>query len=373
MESIQVTFNGQTDFGKKANATISRNGDLIWKMYLEIDLPSLVTTGGTAAWTHNIGTTIIDEVYIDIGGQKIDNQYGVWLYIWNELTQSASQEDNYNVMIGNTPALTTASATVAAATLHVPLQFWFNRNIGLSLPLIALQYHEVKLYVQFRPFSECYASASGTVAVPTLGNVYLWVDYIFLDSDERKQFAQIAHEYLIDQVQFTGSESYSQVNVNQRLNFNHPCKAIYFAGQLQSNIQSVSAAGASANRWTDFTNAVNPSTGNPAPYEGSDVLSQACLLINGGQRFAPRYGIYFNQVQPYQHFPRGPAVGVYVYSFSVKPAEHQPSGSINMSRIDTATLQLTFASNAAINSYVFATNSNVLRLMNGMAGLAYSS
>lgn len=365
MESIQITFNGQTDFGKKANATISRNGDLVWKMYLEIDLPALVGSG-TQAWTHNIGTTIIDEVSIEIGGQTIDKQYGTWLYIWNELTQSASQEDNYKVMIGQTAALTTEASTVAAATLHVPLQFWFNRNIGLALPLIALQYHEVKLYVQFRPFAECYVSASGTVTVPTLGNVYLWVDYILLDSDERKHFAQTAHEYLIDQLQFTGSESYAQVNVNQRLNFNHPVKALYFAAQLQANVQSVSAAHSNANRWTDFTD-------GSAPYAGGDIVSQAGLLINGGQRFAPRSGKYFNQVQPYQHFPRGPAVGVYVYSFAVKPAEHQPSGTINMSRIDTSTLQFTFSSNAATNTYVFATNTNVLRIMNGMAGSAFSN
>jgi len=366
IEAIQVTFSGQTDFGKKANAIISRNGDLIWKMYLEIDLPTLATSGGTAAWTHNIGLVIIQEVYIEIGGQKIDDQYGNWMYIWNELTQTAEQYDNYQVMIGNTPALTTPSASVAGAVLHVPLEFWFNRNIGLALPLIALQYHEVKLYVQFRPFSECYVSAAGTVTVPTLGNVYLWVDYIFLDSDERKQFAQIAHEYLIEQVQFTGQETYSQVNVNQQLNFNHPCKAIYFAAQLASNVQSVGAAGVLANRWTDFTDGTTP-------YEGDNVLSQACLLINGGQRFAPRSGKYFNEVQPYQHFPRGPAVGIYVYSFAIKPAEHQPSGSINMSRIDKTTLQMTFTSSAAVNSYVYTVNTNVLRIINGMAGQAYSN
>lgn len=226
--------------------------------------------------------------------------------------------------------------------------------------------HEVKLYVQFAPFSQCYVSASGTVTVPQLTSVSVWVDYIFLDSDERKQFAQIAHEYLIEQVQFTGSESYAQTNVNQRLNFNHPCKAIYFASQLLSNVQTVGAAGVNANRWTDFTS-------GSTPYEGTDILSRACLLINGGQRFFPRAGIYFNQVQPYQHFPRGPAVGIYVYSFAIKPAEHQPSGSINMSRIDTATLQLTYTSSAAVQSYVFATNTNVLRVMNGMAGLAYSN
>lgn len=202
-----------------------------------------------------------------------------------------------------------------------------------------------------------------------MSNVYLWVDYIFLDSDERKQFAQIPHEYLIEQVQFSGFESYSQTNVNQRLNFNHPTSALYFAGQLQTNVQTVAAAGSLANRWTDFTDAGVTGT----PYEGDNVLATACLLINGGQRFAPRVGKYFNEVQPYQHFPRGPAVGVYVYSFAVKPAEHQPSGTINMSRIDTATMQLTFTSNAATNSYVFATSKNVLRVMNGMAGTAYSN
>jgi hypothetical protein len=367
IESIQVTFNGTTDFGKKANATISRNGDLIWKMYLEIDLPQLVATTGTAAWTRSIGLVLIQEVYIEIGGQKIDDQYGNWMYIWNELTQSAEQYDNYQVMIGNTIALTTQAATVSGATLHVPLEFWFNRNIGLALPLIALQYHEVKLYVQFAPFSQCYAASTGAVVtVPTLSAVYIWVDYIFLDSDERKQFAQVAHEYLIEQVQFTGAESYSQVNVNQRLNFNHPCKALYFVSQLTSNVQSVSAAGLLANRHTDYTDGTTP-------YQGLDTLAQACLLINGGQRFFPRVGIYFNQVQPYQHFPRGPAVGIYVYSFAIKPSEHQPSGSINMSRIDTATLQMTFTSAAPVNTYVFATNTNVLRVMNGMAGIAYSN
>jgi hypothetical protein len=231
---------------------------------------------------------------------------------------------------------------------------------------VLLHDHEVKLYVQFRPFSECYVSGSGTVTVPTLGNVYLWVDYIFLDSDERKQFAQIAHEYLIEQVQFTGMETYSQVNVQQQLNFNHPCKAIYFASQLQSNVQSVGSAGVLANRWTDFTDGTTP-------YEGDNVLSSACLLINGGQRFAPRSAKYFNEVQPYQHFPRGPAVGIYVYSFAIKPAEHQPSGSINMSRIDKTTLQMTFTSSAAVDNYVFTVNTNVLRIINGMAGQAYAN
>lgn len=187
-----------------------------------------------------------------------------------------------------------------------------------------------------------------------------------MDSDERKQFAQIAHEYLIEQVQHTGQETSSQVNVNQQLNFNHPCKAIYFAAQLASNVQSVGAAGVLANRWTDFTDGTTP-------YEGDNVLSQACLLINGGQRFAPRSGKYFNEVQPYQHFPRGPAVGIYVYSFAIKPAEHQPSGSINMSRIDKTTLQMTFTSSAAVNSYVFTVNTNVLRIINGMAGQAYAN
>lgn len=212
-------------------------------------------------------------------------------------------------------------------------------------------------------------SGSGTVTVPTLTDASLWVDYVYLDTDERRQFAQISHEYLIEQLQFAGSESFSQTAVRQRLNFNHPCKEIVWVSQLTANTDTVANAGVLANRWTDFTDNGSGSD----PYNGNDPMVDAKLQINGQDRFATRTAAYFNLVQPYQCHTRIPATGIYVYSFSLKPEEHQPTSCINFSRIDSAILQLTMASAAAMNLMTFAKNYNILRITSGMGGLAYSS
>lgn len=351
MESIEQTFNGTVDFGRKVTATISRNGDLIHKMYLQVELP--VLTGGTQAWVSYLGETIIKEVEVEIGGARIDRQYGQWLHIWSELTLEKSLEDTYKVMVGETSALTTQAASVAAATLYVPLQFWFCRNAGLALPLIALQYHEVKVNVEFRQASDCFITTAGTTTVPVLTSASLYCDYIFLDTEERGQFARAAHEYLIEQLQFTGNEAFSSTSVRQKLNFNHPIKELVWVSQLDANATSKS--------WTDFSSA------------GADHLVDAKLLLNGQDRFSTRKAGYFNLVQPFQHHTRGPATGIYVYSFALKPEEHQPSGSVNMSRIDNATLQLTLASSASMKIYTYAVGLNIFRVMSGMGGLAYSS
>jgi hypothetical protein len=368
MESIEQTFSGAVDFGRKVTTTVSRNGDLIGKTYLQLDLPALTGTG-TQAWVRNIGHVLIKEVEVSIGGSRIDKHYGQFLHIWQELTQTKEHEDSYNVMIGNTTELTTEAASIPSRTLYIPFQFWFNRHTGSALPIIALQYHEVKFELEFRPFSECHVSSSGTVTVPTLSNASLWIDYIFLDTDERRQFAQIQHEYLIEQLQFAGSESFSQTSIKQRLNFNHPCKELIWVTQLDSNVQNVSAAGGDANRWTDFTD--NGAGANP--YNGDDPMVDAKLQLNGHDRFSTRKAGYFNLVQPLQHHTRGPATGVYVYSFAIKPEEHQPSGTVNMSRIDNATLNMTMASAAAMKLYTYAINYNVYRNVSGMGGLAYSN
>jgi hypothetical protein len=315
-----------------------------------------LSSSTTVAWTRNIGHVLIKEIDIEIGGQRIDRHYGQWMHIWQELTLTKEHEDGFNAMIGNTVELTTPAASIPAATLYIPLQFWFNRHVGLALPLIALQYHEVKINVEFRPFSECIVGTASST--PTLSSASIWVDYIYLDTDERRQFAQVAHEYLIEELQFTGAEGFSQTSVRQRLNFNHPCKELVWVAQLDSN--------ASANRWTDFTD-------GSTPYNGADPLVDAKLQLNGHDRFATRKASYFNLVQPYQAHTRIPATGIYVYSFALKPEEHQPSGSVNMSRIDNATLQLTMASSAAMKLYTYVTSNNVLRIMSGMGGKAYSS
>ncbi len=162
-------------------------------MYLQVELPAL--TGGTQAWIEYIGHHMIKEVEIEIGGARIDRHYGQWLHIWSELTVTASHEANYKKMVGQVTALTAQNAgTIAAYTLYVPLKFWFCDNAGLALPLIALQYHEVKVNVEFRPASECFINTVGTTVTPVLTSASLYADYIFLDTDERRKFAQVSHE-----------------------------------------------------------------------------------------------------------------------------------------------------------------------------------
>jgi hypothetical protein len=270
------------------------------------------------------------------------------------LTQTAEKEAGYNVMIGNTAELKTNSGSpdeTDATTLYIPLQFWFCRNPGLALPLIALQYHEVKFNISFKTFAQL---AQGTSPSADSLNASLYVDYIYLDTDERRQFAQVQHEYLIEQLQFTGSESVSATSFKSKLALNHPCKELIWVCQRDAAV--------SANNWSDYSNG-----------SAADTVVDAKLQLNGQDRFSTRKGSYFNLVQPYQHHTRIPAVGIYVYSFALNPEQHQPSGTVNMSRIDNATLQLTLASNAASKLRVYAVNYNVLRIMAGMGGLAYSN
>ena len=506
MESIEQTFSGQADFGRRVTCTISRNGDLCYRTYLQVTLPeinqSMVPTGGDgvyARWLDYIGEQMIAQVEVEIGGQRIDRQYGDWMHIWNQLTMSQEQKRGYFKMIGNTTQLTYITDPMFASvtgpcssasgpsqvcaprnalpetTLYIPLMFWFSRNPGLSLPLIALQYHEVKINLDIRPIGECLwavkslSSTSGIMSVPiayqqSLVAASLYVDYIFLDTDERRKMAQNPHEYLIEQIQFTGDESVGSSSNKIKLNFNHPCKELIWVVQPDANVDYCSSLdatgtlfktlGAQPFNYTDaidaLPNAIH-SFGGPAETNGSNsfitssglfqmpgavdyttaagfgasnewnspsgvletpfnaqtgsaagsyvsdagtfVLAEtaldmhcwgenpvvtAKLQLNGQDRFSEREGSYFDVVQPYQHHTRNPDCGINVYSFALRPEEHQPSGSCNFSRIDNAVLQLvlssgTVAGTATAKVRVYAVNYNVLRVMSGMAGVAYSN
>ena len=368
IESIEQTFNGQADFGKRVSATISRNGDLITRVYLQCDIPSAVKTAGTFGWTRFLGHVLINYVEVQIGGQRIDKQYGDWMTIWSELTLSAEKQTGYYNMIGNTSDLYTKDGSIhPGKTLYIPLQFWFCRNAGLALPLIALQYHEVKIELEFRAVRQCFTTDNGADpdALPSLGQTSLWVDYIYLDTDERRRFAQVSHEYLIEQLQFTGDESVNNTNVKVRINFNHPTKEMVWVCQLDSVVNGVVSQVQDGNEWANYTSA--------AGYGGSSLLVDAKLQLNGHDRFDTRQAAYFNLVQPYQHHTRIPSTGIFVYSFALKPEEHQPSGSVNLSRIDNATWQFTLSTNANMKVRIYAVNYNVLRIMSGMGGIAYSN
>ena len=454
MESIEQTFNGVANFGKRVTCTIARNGDLITRVYLQVTLPSVssqdVSAGSCSqfSWIPFVGQYLISSVELEIGGQRIDKHYGHWLHVWNELTLPTGKARDYLSMVNGFGGValdaggdtcnscsveTTASnkcvqglavaklasfgvdATVCEAnniataipseldnplvnslltenhvsdclpetTLYIPLEFWFNRHTGLALPLIALQYHEVKINLEINDVrnlvnavgnSSTPATATSQVqafvnTINTKGLVAasLYVDYIYLDTEERRRFAQVAHEYLIEQLQYTGEESVTSSSNKIQMSFNHPCKELIFTVQNPSYI--------------DCTSQTNQPW-NYADVQGGNPIVTAKIQLNGHDRFTERLGDYFNKVQPYQHHTASPSTGINVYSFALKPEELQPSGTCNFSRIDNAVLQLTLTpsavgsgngGNSSANVRIYATNYNVLRIMSGMGGLAYSN
>jgi hypothetical protein len=506
VEPIPQPFTGNADFGRTVTCTINRNGDLITNMYTLINLAAVTGTNPSNDWGYvrRVGLAILQHYKIEIGGSKIDEQYGDWLNIWWELSHKVGQERGFARMVGDVPELTTInSANKPAYSLYVPLEFWFNRNNGLALPLIALQYHDVRITIDFRPAAQCVNVLTSSNAQPSISmsDASLVIDYVYLDSEERKRFAQASHEYLIEQLQFTGSETLSSTNNKYRLNFNHPCKFLIWASHLEKYSTSTNYVAYNTNmadpsvretyakllwlstranltlngsQWfiadqeassqevlspnpssdaasknidsyvtaqfvfNNLSSGISPSvpasvdnvvllTNNfgmddlSSEVENLEILfganvqfllshavsvqdqfnygnyldgtnnpvSSAKLQLNGSDRFQIRDGYYFNYVQPYQHFSCTPADGINVYSFALKPEDHQPSGTCNFSRIDNATLQVFCGldnqqgDNAYTTEYIgsnsnsllniYAVNYNVLRVMSGMAGAAYSN
>lgn len=420
MESIENPFNGAPNFGKKVTCTVQRNGDLITRVYLQATLPqvqinsALDGSGGQFRWLNWVGENLIAYVEVEIGGQRIDKHYNDWLHIWNELTQEPGKQAGYAKMVGNVPELTNliyaggspcendcfggppnTSEEVGSCTpmytLYVPLQFWFCRNPGLALPLIALQYHEVRFNLEFNALTNlCWSQATGNdpnsiynrVAQTGLVAASLYIDYIYLDTDERRKFAQVSHEYLIDVLQFTGGESITSSSNKLKLNFNHPCKELIWVVQRDSYVSCDPTVigpykGQQPFNYSDWWDRSVLESGYSVTrvegMAGKNPVITALIQLNGHDRFSVREGPYFNWVQPYQHHTNVPAVGINVYSFALQPEQHQPSGTCNLSRIDNTTLLLTVSNNCVglnLSSIVrvYATNYNVLRVMSGMGG-----
>jgi hypothetical protein len=363
MEAIQQTLDGTVRFGNRVSATISRNGDLVTRMYLQTDM-----TGDNGSVGANLGHTMIKHVDVEIGGQLIDRHTGLWMETYTELTlvnADITSTDRIQTIVAGPRSKGTLfqdmacagglkGATVAGKieTMYVPLRFWFCRTPGLALPLIALQYHEVKVILEL----EALANVGTNL---TLNNFQLWADYIYLDTDERRRFAQVSHEYLIEQVQ---EQSFPPNTVRCDLTFNHPVKELIW-------VHGGYGTG------TGVTN----THATPQTFKGTLGTDTALLKLNGHDRFAKRPMTYFTRVQIYEHHTGAGSVilqdGIAVYSFALQPEEHQPSGTCNFSRIDNAILEFSSSPVTASNHslVVYAVNYNVLRIMSGMGGLAYSN
>jgi len=461
MESIVQTFSGSADFGNEVVATISRNGDLVGRMYLE---HSCTFTHGTQnddsdlGLVERYGDSLIKECEIEIGGQRIDKHTSMWNRVYSDLTEfnptgyfgpktagstgvSAGNGTLYQLMTGNHIGVNTeasagdddfgvnsssiivngfnynmTNANIVVNNIFLPLNFWFNRNPGLALPLIALQYHEVKVKMTFESLGNLVrttqtanfanavpATVAGVASLqkptPTMN---LWCDYIYLDTDERRRFAQVSHEYLIEQLQYSDN-TITSASPSIDLNFNHPVKELVWTMRNTTG-------GVTGGRHTTLTADEGDPTSGPVSIDRMGGNFQ--LKLNGHDRFKERDSKYFTRTQVWQHhtgYGGIPTEGIHandaipdtavplggdsiaVYSFALKPEEHQPSGTCNFSRIDNAqlvgsSLKVSYSGNtfdktiaetasniATVTLTIYAVNYNVLRIMSGMGGLAYSN
>lgn len=488
LEVIPQNFIQTPDFGKRVTSVLSRNGDLIRKIHLVVDLPSIPTFKDSQqnvdqiakfAWVKRIGYAIIKTVEIEIGGELIDRQYGDWLNIWHELT--VQNKKDISKILGDVKELTEFSNGKSTYRLFIPLQFWFNRIAGLALPVVSLQYNHIKINLELNDFNKCYVltpthtinidndfvnfedfeyitqnvdgiistarfiyydylnrvmylsrvSDNGFLSVtetdPTkietdaqqkallyekdingnlvngkyyiiganskfeamprinaferiytnrsinfknivLKNSFLLVEYGFLDDEERIRFSKARHEYLIEQIFFNGEEPIDGLHQSFKVGFTQACKELVWVSQLTSAINT---------RNNDIFNYTNSLLINSnGDYAGRNIILQETLMFNGHERLSLRDSEYFSQIQPYQNHSHNPPEGINVYSFSIHPENHQPSGTANMSRIDNIDLrivvtpEISFTNTARLRIYGIVYN--ILRISNGVSGLVFS-
>jgi hypothetical protein len=396
IQNISQYFNGNSDFGQKVYCLVDRIGDLINQVFLRVKLPSLqnfnyVDEGGNLVeyyWINSVGHAIVKIIEIEIGGVVVDRQYGLWLEIWSELTVPVNKRPGFFEMIGKSENPINL-ANNSELDLYVPLYFWFCKNIGLSLPLIALQSQEVRFNVTFRKYEELIISSNGLPL--NLGSnslqitqTYLDIDYIFLEDDERKIFAKNNHQYLIEQLQVYATsmtsnglrqdptnplkkERIPDLNQNILLNFNNPVKELFWIIQ-NSTVLSVYPFG--GNEWFNFST----QSYKNGKINGSDPMLNSKLIFEGQDLIDLKPAKYFRTVVPYQRHTNTPNNFIYLYSFSTNPEDFQPSGSCNFSRIDNQVLYMEI-SDQLIDPIitVFATNYNILNIAGGMAGVEYTT
>ena len=461
LESVEQQFAGPVDFNKAATVTISRNGDLVGQVWLQVQLPDLytcaftatdgttkqltavttangfafaggawskggttvaylraadgmyytdsgyttavkaqvdnddgsrtpyleaTTVGGvttyanpawTARWCNSVGHALIKAVEVEIGGQRVDRHTSEFLDAMSELSEPEERRAGLWEMIGKYDAATYAAGPTRdqarARTYYVPLKFFFCKAPGLMIPIVALQYHDIKLNFEFRDVMGLVKTTGfgarsilGATGVPLALDCRLFADFAYLDVEERRRFSQIPHEYLIEQTQFLGDEIVNPaagMNPKISLSFNHPVKELVWLYTRYSTYQTDTLNG---NDWFDYD--------MPAAANARDFFSTLRIQLNGNDRFAGRPPGYFRLVQPYQHHTRCPAKRVYCYSFALHPEDAQPSGTCNFSRMDSSTLNLSYShgiDNGKLT--VFAVGYNILRVASGLAGVAFPS
>ena len=399
MESIVQLVDGNINFGGNITIVVARNGDLLGDIVLQVGLPDpsgyIVDPSGydSFGWIQGVGNYLIKYVSVEIGAQQIDEQYGQWMDIWSQLSLTGSQQAGYSQMIGkqNNSGFNDAYkphdvSAEPGSRLFIPLQFWFCRNPGLAIPLIALQFHEIRLKITFEKFENLvvavknnqYQPVTLNGTIPQFSSFQIFNTYYYLDTTERRGFAQNPHEYLIEQVQSQSGNVQSLTDENLiRLNLNHPTKELVW-------VFNRNGTNAPDNDFSIGTNLIPATT--PAKFA---PMYNFKLIVNGTDRFKERPSEYFRLVQCYDHHTAIPSNFIYVYSFALRPEEHQPSGTCNFSRIDSAQLNFYLRNKTTspgnidglpaedyteLPGYtIYAPCYNILRIMSGMGGLSFSN
>ena len=402
LETQRISIDTATEFNKLISITLPRNGDLLSQLILEVELPEILPSGpvqsscpgvinlpptdysnpqtDAVSYVNGMGHAMIDYVSIWIGQQEIDRQYGEFMYLWTQLTTPGGKLEGVNSMIGKTNVFNN-TALKGPLKLYIPLYFWFCKNPGLALPLIALQSSPIKIYIKLKnaynlvfsnqledyvlappPNSSC---PSPIERAPVITNMTLWGDYIYLDTEERRRFVSSKHEYLIEQVQQQKRYSVPQNSkiANIPLTFNHPMKEMIWVVNQDRMLD--------ANECFNYSNRMLREVGVPV----LDIASSFVLQFDGFDRFEQQSAEYFRLVQPWQRHTSIPNDFIYVYSFSLAPEAAQPQGSCNGSRLNSIVLQANM--NTSITSYpsgitVYAINYNVLRIAAGLGGVLFT-
>ena len=407
-EAQPMYFDGTANFGQRITCLIPRRGDLLGRVYLDVTLPLIYDTNGTPlSYTNSVGHALIQEITFEVGEQEIDRQTGEWMEIWTQLTTPAGQRDALNEMIGRVepyyPPDIKPGPKSEGLRLLIPLQFYFCQNPGLYLPLLALQYHPIRINITLRPLQQLFwippppgtqqfwkpACKTNVDCTTPIVNMMLWGEYVYLDVEERRTFVSASHEYLIEQVQYTPPYSVTaqQSTATISVEFNHPIKEFMFVVQRDEM--------ANRNEWFNYSSlAIN----EPVPLEvidyintnsptGNriDLMSSAKLQLDGYDRFATRNPMYFRLQQPYERHTTTPVNSfIYNYSFALRPEDAQPTGTMNASRIDSIVWQIQMnpvLSNPTIPAWqqrgncrivVYGHNYNVFRVINGFGGLLFT-
>ncbi len=398
---MPMYFDGTANFGQRISCLIPRRGDLLGRVYLDVLLPQLTLQDGSntpVSYVNGIGNALIQEISFDVGEQEIDKQTGEWMEIWQQLTTPAGQRDALNSMVGRVDGYSAPDFIPGplgpGLRLYIPLQFYFCRNPGLYLPLLALQYHPIRINITLAPLQGLFwtpllrenPACTLQVNPANISSAMLWGDYVYLDVEERRRFVSQSQEYLIEQVQYTPPIAVpaAQQQVNIQTDFNHPIKEFLFVARRDY-----------MNQVHEPFNYSNLAVGEPLvptlePYllqnqVRTDLISTAKLQLDGYDRFQVRDAPYFRLVQPFEHHTYTPVQNfIYCYSLALRPEDAQPTGSLNASRIDSVNWQITMNpllyqpdSIPTINRgpctiRVYAINYNVFRVINGFGGVLFT-